>query len=191
MTSIIKVDTLQKANGGTPTAADLGINTTGTVLQVQSTTLTGRYSISSHSDTGVGTDIGLNVIITPKSSSSQFLITVNVGAAGSLNTSWGAILSRDNSRISHGDSYAGYSGGVLFRGCWVGHTDYNHTQGGGSGQYLDTTSGTAGTARIYRCGFGCQGGALRINSDYNQYNGSAAFAHSTTSSTITILEIAG
>jgi len=35
MTSIIKVDTLQKANGATPTAADLGINTTGTVLQVK------------------------------------------------------------------------------------------------------------------------------------------------------------
>ena len=34
MTSIIKVDTLQKANGATPTAADLGINVTGTVLQV-------------------------------------------------------------------------------------------------------------------------------------------------------------
>ena len=37
MTSIIKVDTLQKANGATPTAADLGINTTGTVLQVKQT----------------------------------------------------------------------------------------------------------------------------------------------------------
>ena len=34
MASIIKVDTIQTAAGGTPTAADLGINTTGTVLQV-------------------------------------------------------------------------------------------------------------------------------------------------------------
>ena len=33
MTSIIKVDTLQKANGATPTAADLGINVTGNVLK--------------------------------------------------------------------------------------------------------------------------------------------------------------
>ena len=34
MTSIIKVDTLQKANGATPTAADLGINTTGNFINV-------------------------------------------------------------------------------------------------------------------------------------------------------------
>lgn len=33
MTSIIKVDTLQKANGATPTAADLGINVAGNVLK--------------------------------------------------------------------------------------------------------------------------------------------------------------
>ena len=191
MTSIIKVDQIQTASGATPTAADLGINTAGTVLQVKSTTLTNRHSISGYGDVDVGADIGLNVIITPKSSSSQFLITVNVGAAGSLGVSWGAILSKNNSKISHGDSYAGYSGGVLFRGTWVGHVDYNHTQGGGSGQYLDTTSGTVGTAITYRCGFGVQGGTLRINSDYNQYNGSAAFAHSTSVSTITVMEIAG
>ena len=35
MSSIIKVDQIQKANGATPTAADLGINVTGTVLQYQ------------------------------------------------------------------------------------------------------------------------------------------------------------
>lgn len=33
MTSIIKVDQIQTAAGATPTAADLGINTTGTVLK--------------------------------------------------------------------------------------------------------------------------------------------------------------
>ena len=33
MTSIIKVDQIQTAAGSTPTAADLGINTTGTVLK--------------------------------------------------------------------------------------------------------------------------------------------------------------
>ena len=36
MTSIIKVDQIQTASGSTPTATDLGINTTGTVLQVVS-----------------------------------------------------------------------------------------------------------------------------------------------------------
>jgi hypothetical protein len=33
MTSIIKVDQIQNAAGGVPTASDLGINTTGTVLE--------------------------------------------------------------------------------------------------------------------------------------------------------------
>ena len=45
MTSIIKVDTLQKANGATPTAADLGINTTGTVLQVVSGSTSSEHQI--------------------------------------------------------------------------------------------------------------------------------------------------
>jgi len=162
----------------------------GTVLQVKSLTLTGRYAVTNVVDTGVGADIGLKVTITPKSSSSNFLVTVNVGAAGTASNSWGAILSRDGVRVGSGSAYAGYSGGVLFRGCWVGHTDYNHTQGGGSGQYLDTTSGTAGTPITYICGFGTQSGTLRINSDYNQYSGSASFAHSTSVSTITVTEIA-
>jgi len=35
MTSIIKVDTIQTTAGTAPTAGDLGINTTGTVLQVK------------------------------------------------------------------------------------------------------------------------------------------------------------
>tara|TARA_R110002072_G_scaffold293233_1_gene462454 strand:+ start:296 stop:880 length:585 start_codon:yes stop_codon:yes gene_type:complete len=162
----------------------------GSVLQVKAVTLTGRYAVTSSSDTGVGTDIGLNISITPRSSSSAFLVTVNVGAAGSINASWGAIISRDGSRVGVGDTYGAYSAGVLFRGCWVGHVDYNHTQGGGSGQYLDTTPGTPGTPITYICGFGVQGGTLRINSDYNQYSGGAAFAHSTAVSTMTIMEIA-
>lgn len=34
MTGILKVDTIQKNNGATPTAKDLGLNVSGTVLQV-------------------------------------------------------------------------------------------------------------------------------------------------------------
>ena len=45
MTSIIKVDQIQLANGSTPTAADLGINTTGSVLQVLSATKTNTQNI--------------------------------------------------------------------------------------------------------------------------------------------------
>jgi hypothetical protein len=206
MASKIKVDQIQTGDGtGTialqnqlsgMTHASVPTLTTGhmpagSVLQVQSTTLTGRYATSSTSDTGVGADIGLNVSITPVSSSSKFLINVYVGAAGTASNSWGAILSRGGSKLAAGNDHAGYAGGVMFRGTWRDGTDYNHTDGGGSGQYLDTTSGTAGTAITYKCGFGVQGSALKINSDYNNYSGGATFAHSTAVSTITVMEIAG
>lgn len=159
----------------------------GKVLQVQSVTLTGRYTTTNASSAGVGTDIGLKVSITPKSATSKFLVTINVGAAGSGGVSWGAILSRDGVRIGNGDSFSGFDG-CIFRG--FGNTaDYNHTQGGGHGQFLDTTTGTVGTARTYLCGFGVQSGLLRINSDLNAYPGSAPFAHSTSNSTITVMEI--
>jgi hypothetical protein len=71
MTSIIKVDTLQKANGATPTAADLGINTTGTVLQVVSGS---TNSETANSSTNTYTDMGLSLSITPTSSTSKILV---------------------------------------------------------------------------------------------------------------------
>ena len=69
MTSIIKVDTLQKANGATPTAADLGINTTGTVLQVVQATHSSQISSSTGSAFNITT-----VDITPRSATSKFLV---------------------------------------------------------------------------------------------------------------------
>jgi hypothetical protein len=71
MTSIIKVDTLQKANGATPTAADLGINVTGTVLQVVSGS---TNSETANSSTNTYTDMGLSLSITPTSSTSKILV---------------------------------------------------------------------------------------------------------------------
>ena len=75
MTSIIKVDTLQKANGATPTAADLGINTTGTVLQVVENAFTSNNVTSSTAY--VASDI--TATITPTSSSSKILIVISTG----------------------------------------------------------------------------------------------------------------
>ena len=70
MTSIIKVDTLQKANGATPTAADLGINTTGTVLQVKHT----HIASNAVSFSGDVSDI-ISCSITPQFSTSKILFT--------------------------------------------------------------------------------------------------------------------
>ena len=72
MTSIIKVDTLQKANGGTPTAADLGINTAGTVLQVVKSPVSDTQ-ITTSSATHNEISTGFRVAITPKSTSSTII----------------------------------------------------------------------------------------------------------------------
>jgi len=70
MTSIIKVDTLQKANGGTPTAADLGINITGNTIQTVVKTSSTVVTQTSSAITG----FGLSQSFTPKFASSKILI---------------------------------------------------------------------------------------------------------------------
>ena len=73
MSSILKVDQIQLANGNTPTAGDLGLNTTGTPLQIvqNTTTTTAQYASSSYSATALTCDI------TPKYANSKFHIHVS------------------------------------------------------------------------------------------------------------------
>jgi hypothetical protein len=77
MTSIIKVDQIQTAAGTAPTAADLGINTTGTVLQVVN-------NIRTTSMTWASTAIvdQLAATITPKSTSSKILVQCHIVGTG-------------------------------------------------------------------------------------------------------------
>ena len=72
MASIIKVDTIQTAAGGTPTAADLGLNTSGTVLQVVQHTDDTEYSVNS-SSYAQGPQTGN---ITLSSASNKVLVTI-------------------------------------------------------------------------------------------------------------------
>jgi len=72
MASIIKVDTIQTAAGGTPTAADLGLNVTGSVLQVVQDVNGNEFSLNGTSTAYF--DSPLSITITPKSSTSKFLI---------------------------------------------------------------------------------------------------------------------
>lgn len=58
MSSIIKVDAIQKADGTTPTAGDLGLNDTGTVLQA---------GITQHSTFGQTNSVGAMLEITANS----------------------------------------------------------------------------------------------------------------------------
>ena len=82
MTSILKVDTIQTAAGGTPTAADLGLNVTGGVLQVKQAIKADRQTISTSSWTDIS---GLSVTITPTSATSKILVKLAVNGAGNNN----------------------------------------------------------------------------------------------------------
>jgi len=77
MASILKVDQLQKPDGSTPTAADLGIDVAGSVLQVISHTHVGVNQFTS--GTSFINVVGYQATIIPKSSTSKILVTLAGG----------------------------------------------------------------------------------------------------------------
>ena len=86
MSSILKVDTIQTTAGTAPTAADLGLNTVGNVVQVGHTynhQVSAHQSISSTSLVGAG----VTCVITPKSIGNKFIFNWTVSMAyGSTGT---------------------------------------------------------------------------------------------------------
>ena len=84
MTSIIKVDQIQTAAGAAPTAADLGINVTGSVLQVVNVVKTDTQAFGPALN--IWYDIaGLSATITPKFSTSNILVHVSISFSGEAN----------------------------------------------------------------------------------------------------------
>ncbi len=76
MTSIIKVDTIQTASGGTPTASSLGIGALGKIGQVVISNFnTGNVQTTSNSFVATGHIAS----ITPSSTSSKVLVSLNMG----------------------------------------------------------------------------------------------------------------
>ena len=71
MTSIIKVDQIQTLAGAAPTAADLGINVTGSVLQVVQTISNATSKVVSSTSYISATT---SALITPSSASSKILV---------------------------------------------------------------------------------------------------------------------
>lgn len=164
----------------------------GHIIQVKSTTVTDRASSSVSSASGTGGDVGLNVSITPLSSTSHFFIQVYVGiATTTAGNSWCIILSRDGTRVGNGED-TGNHYGVLFRGPdHVGNTgsDVNHGVGG-SGFYLDTTSGTIGTSITYKGGLAAESGSAYLNRCEGDYSSASnQVPGSYTQSSITVMEI--
>jgi len=173
MSSIIKVDTIQTAAGGTPTAADLGINTTGSVLQVVQDTQTTQVVVSATSFIASP----LSATITPSATSSKILAVVSYhggpvnSSAADANATFA--LSRDA-----GSTYLAFNG---IRGY-----DY-----GGSGTivfttntmvYLDSPSSTSSlTYTVYH----------KKNDGNSLYLCPNDLDNRDTLSSITLMEIAG
>ena len=72
--STIKVDAIKTRAGNVPKASDLGLNVTGTVLQVVQQSQVTRYAVSSTSYAAMFT-----ASITPSSTSSKILVSINGG----------------------------------------------------------------------------------------------------------------
>ena len=150
MTSTLKVDQIQLADGSTPTIGDLAINDSGTVLQVQSSVLNTSSTLSMSS----WVDTGLSVTLTPKSTNSKFILCPSVtGSVGYF--SWGIRLVRDGSPIT--ESVATGSGSRI--AATMSHNDYNAGSGDTTnsnryqmhtlaGSFHDTTSATDTTTAI-------------------------------------------
>lgn len=120
MTSTIKVDKIQTAAGAVPTIRDLGINQTGTILQVKRVKL-GEMNTTSASFVDIpNLDASVGLSITPYFSSSDILIFFENHvylSANSTSANWtGAIirLLRDGSYIYGDTGTSEYGEGMNF-----------------------------------------------------------------------------
>lgn len=84
MSSILKVDQIQNAAGGVPTAADLGLNVTGSVLQVVRNGSRYASHVSTSSSSFVAS--GIYVDITPKEIGSTILVDFYSGMVQQITT---------------------------------------------------------------------------------------------------------
>tara|TARA_Y100000385_G_scaffold287105_1_gene350565 strand:- start:2947 stop:3492 length:546 start_codon:yes stop_codon:yes gene_type:complete len=181
MASILKVDTIKKVDDSVPTVADLGINVTGSVLQVKQAILT---TSSSANIEGWYDLTGLSVAITPTSTSSKILVQANVFGAVS-NAGWLTAIRilRGSTILSIGTSGSNANNNSTSLAYMAGST----AQGDGKQMTVDildspsTTSETTYKVQYY-------GGNTGVTTYINRISTSANMC---TISTITLMEIAG
>ena len=164
MTSILKVDNIQKANGSVPKASDLGINVNGNVLQViTATDSTQRTTTSTSFVTASNT---LAVSITPLSTSNKLFITANFSYLTANGThSFYPTLFRGSTNLGH--STNGF--GNLFDGS---NYEYSHA----TLQILDSPNTTSATTyQVY----------------FRTANGTAGINNANSFSSMTVFEIGG
>ena len=179
MASIIKVDQIQTAAGGTPTAADLGINTTGSVLQVVQAVKDDTFSSTSTSWTDI---TSLSVSITPISTSSKIMLFVCLHGGGTGQTPRFKVL-RNSTDVGVGIA----AGSRVRAGFGTGYArDSNQIQSM-NWSYLDSPNTISSI--VYKVqGHNDNGATWHINRSQDYQDTSTGV---TTVSTITAIEIAG
>lgn len=186
MTSILKVSTIQTTAGGVPTAADLGLNVTGTVLQVVQSV---NDTVEVFSTTETWLDIAnMSVAITPTSASSKIMVEYTIHHS----TSGGTIahqLVRNSTAIGLG-SANGTRLRATSRTGGDGVGDDNHINTPTTMKYLDSPATTS--AQTYKLQLRIQNGegSITTNTSHNQPNVTFSYG-SRVISTITVTEIAG
>jgi len=176
MTSIIKVDTLQKANGATPTAADLGINITGNTLQ----TIYSEYATYGSSTSTSFFAMPLSATITPKFSNSKILVTVSLN--GMYITGNGRVVTQElYKRIGGGSASSVHrfnsTAGYVAPGDEPSYGTYTNSY-----NYIETAGSTSNL--LYQIYLQQNSSGTVFWNNYNVLNGD-------TKSTIVLQEIAG
>ena len=183
MSSIIKVDTIQTAAGGTPTAADLGLNTTGSVLQVVQSQLATPVAVTLN--TGFTEITGLTQSINLSSSSSKVLINFAVYVGDQD----GSELSYPKIRMLRAGSIIGVGANDTRQqvtAMWNPGSAARNSTGVMAMNWLDSPS-TSGSVEYKLEIFGSQNRTFYINrsgANENTAGGQAV-------STLTLMEIAG
>jgi hypothetical protein len=178
MTSILKVSTIQNTAGAAPTAADLGLNVAGSVVQVVQT----HFDTESSTTTASWSTL-YSASITPTSSSNKVLAVVSF--SGSHTNNWSGIVRvlRDVTPIGGGVGGTNYEPNVWFNVRTA--TDYNISTY--SASYLDSPATTS--AITYNVQWFATNGIVFYANRTIQDSGNHNY-DSPTASSITLMEIA-
>jgi hypothetical protein len=185
MTSIIKVDTIQTAAGGTPTATSLGI--LGGIVSLNQAINQTRSTIVGTA--GGFTDVpGVSITVTPSSVNSKFLIFARVygESASSDGHSWSMAIFRNTTNINAGTGSTAASHVISTAGSDYFNDDRNSTPQTWNATTLDAPNTTSSIT--YKLVMANQGGTetFYLNGTVSDL---AADAYERGSSEIIVMEI--
>jgi len=159
------------------------LNSTGSILQVVSTTKTNIFTSTSVSYVDI---TGLTATITPSSSSNRILVRVDLNGAIAANAG-GVILRRNGSNMVVGDTVSGINNNATFN-IYNGGDDSNGQQLW-SMSHLDSPASTS--ALTYSVAVACvQGGGTIVVNDQTSQIRNQTYAINGVSN-ITVMEVSG